>query len=323
MKKIITLIICSILLLSFFNLYSIKAEETTSTTESTTTTTTNPPESTPTTSTPPPPTTLPLFPIKPLFKGISAEDLKQSLSIQEKIGWRLGQTQNVSKNNTIIHIKAAKLTEIVSNQMIKIEIFGYNYKVDLGNANLYRQGWGKSELDEFSVGDVINVYGYLDENDNFLIRAINVRDMSILLTHYVFKGVIKSIDSENKTFVLNTSSHGDLTVGIYADTKIIKFSTNTTPFYTEGEFKDLKTGEPAIVRGVYNINQKKIDAQLVIMGIDERPFFKNIVRLKEQIKTQEHFLNQGEYIRNSIRQQIENLQRLFEQYREQLRKRGQ
>lgn len=322
MKKIITLIICSVLILSFFNLYSIRAEETTTTTESTTTTTTVPETTTTTSTLPPPTTTLPPPPIKPLFRGIKAEDLKQSLTIQEKIGWRLGQTQTASRDNTTIHIKAGKLTEISEN-LIKVEIFGYTYKVDISNANLFRQGWGKSEVDEFSIGDVINVYGYLDNTDNFLIHAINVRDMSILLTHYVFKGIIKSIDSNNKTFVLNTASHGELTVAVYSETKIIKFSTSTTPVYTEGTFADLQIDEPAIVRGVYNINQKKIDADLIIIGLDERPFFKNQQRIKEQIKNQEKLLNQGQELKNTLREQIQNIQKLFEQYREQLRKKGQ
>ncbi|MGB9680650.1 MAG: hypothetical protein ACPLYC_00390 [Minisyncoccia bacterium] len=319
MKKIITLTICGILIFSFFNLYISLAEDTTTTSETTTTTVPEPTTSTTSTTTT---TTLLSLPLKPLFRGIKAEDLKQSLTIQEKIGWRIGQIQPVSFDNTTIHIKAAKLTEISEN-LIKVEIFGYSYKVDISNANLFRQGWGKSEIDEFSIGDVVNVYGYLDNNDNFLVHAINVRDMSILLTHYVFKGIIKSIDSNNKTFVLNTASHGDLTVGIYSDTKIIKFSTTTKPLYTQGTFEDLKIDEPVIVRGIYNINQKKIDADVIIIGSDERPFFKNQQRLKERIKNQQQLFNQGQEIKNTLREQIQNLQKLFEQYREQLRKKGQ
>ncbi|MCX7837593.1 MAG: hypothetical protein N2323_06595 [candidate division WOR-3 bacterium] len=311
MKKTFIFIFCFILGLSFIQILKSLAEEITSPPESTTTTTTTSP--TTTTSTPlSTTTTFPATPIQPLFKGIKAEDLKQSLIIQEKIGWRLGQTQNMSRDNTTIHIKAGKLTEI-GESLIKVEIFGYTYKVDISKANLFRQGWGKSEIDEFSIGDVINVYGYLDEKDNFLIHAINVRDMSILLTHYVFKGIIKSLDTPNKTFVLNTKSHGDLTVGVYSDTKIIKFTTDTKPYYIEGAFSDLIVNEPVIVRGIYNINQKKIDANLIIVGSDERPFFKNQMKLKENFKNQGQFSNEVEVIKNSLKEQIQNLQHLLQQ----------
>lgn len=320
MKKIISFLIITLILFSLGNRLVSLAEETTTTTtnETTTTTTTIAPTTTTTSTTT---TTLPPLIVKPLFKGINPEDLKQSLTIQEKTGWRLGQVSiPVSKDNTIVHLKAGKLVELSEN-LIKVEIFGYTYKVDISSSNLYRQGWGKSDIDEFSIGDVINVYGYLDNNDNYLIHAINVRDMSILLTHYVFKGVIKSIDSNSKSFVLNTIQHGDLTVNVYSETKIIKFST-TTPSYTEGSFSDLEVNSPVIVRGVYNINQKKIDANLIIVGNDERPFFKNQLKIKNQIQNREQFSTEGQEIRNQLREQIQNLQKLFEMYRNELKKRG-
>lgn len=310
MKKLIFVAVALVLVVSFGYYTKSLAEETNSTTTTTIEATTT------TTTTISPTTTLPPSPIKPLFKGIKPEDLKQSLTIQEKIGWRLGQLQNPSWDNTTIHLKAGKLTEISEN-LIKVEIFGYTYKVDISKANLYRQGWGKSEIDEFSIGDIINVYGFLDNTDNYLIHAINVRDMSILLTHYVFKGIIKSIDSTNKTFVLNTLQHGDLTVGVYADTKIVKFSTETKPFYVEGSFADLAIDNPIIVRGVYNVNQKKIDASLIIIGNDERPFFKEQIRLRERLRNQETFQNETQTIQNTLREQIENLQRLLQQLKNQ------
>lgn len=249
-------------------------------------------------------TTIPLV-IKPLIKGINTEDLKQSLSIQEKNGWRLGQVGSSSKDNVVIYIKAGKVTEIGSNY-VKVEIFGNIYKVILDNAKLYRQSWSISELDEFSVGDIINVNGYLDE-DNVTISAINIRNLSLAKIQSSIKGVIKSIDPTNKTIVVETDKSEIITVQVDNDTNIIKFVATSTPSlnigYIAGSFNDLVVNDLVIVRGIYNSNLKVINADVIIIGADERPYFKKIKPV----------------IPETAQNQLKEIQKLIEQLKEQFR----
>jgi len=206
--------------------------------------------------------------------GISKEDLRQSLSIKEIPG---------QASNEVL-IKAAKITSIGSN-LLNISIFGYSYKIDIStNAKVLRQTWGVSSIDEFSVGDVVNVWGYLDSGDNYLIHAQTIRDLSIQKMHGVFKGTIDSINSTDKTFVLKTEERGNQTVIVSDSTKIIGGITT-------GSFPDLQVSLPVVVRGVWNKTLSKIQAEVIILGksADVRPFFQKnssiIKNLEEKLKS--------------------------------------
>jgi hypothetical protein len=231
---------------------------------------------------------------EPVTADINKDELRQSLSITEIPG-RLGKTMclfldcpqanSSSKPSNEVLMKAAKVIEIGTN-LLKVSIFGYAYKIDLAGSKIVRQWWGESDIDEFSVGDVVNVWGYLDAGDNYLVHAKTVRDVSIQKIHGVFKGTIESINSTDKTFVLKTEERGNQTVIISDSTKIITATTT-------GSFSDLQVTMPVVVRGLWNKTLSKIQAQVVIVGIsaDVRPFFqlqKNsslIQKIEEKLKS--------------------------------------
>lgn len=236
--------------------------------------------------------------IKPFIKNIPVEDLKQSLSIQEVEGSSLCQESDEclfsnDKFYSEVLINAAKITDI-GEKIIGVSLFGYDYKINIEEAKFVRQYWVSSELDEFAVGDVINVFGYLDQSDNYLVYAKTVRDLSIQKRHTVFKGLTGSINNVMKTFVLQTPNSGDLTVAVNNETKIIKsepifciqiigahcpFSTSTL-----ATFDDLTVGEAVVVRGLWNEDSKKITAESIIIGFDGRPLFNNLGQLQSQIQ---------------------------------------
>jgi hypothetical protein len=290
MKKIL-IITFSALLLSIFVLNPVLADETTTTLETTsssveTTTTLN--------------TQLPVKQIKPLIKGIDSEDLKQFLSIQEKDGWRLGQIETDEKTNTIISLKAAEVTGInevqdINEDNIEVSIFGIDYVIKLGKAKLYRQMWGEADINEISCGDIVNVYGYL-ENDNKTINAINVRDLSIIPLETVIKGTITAITNSN--IILQTDDNNQITVLVDENTRIIKFvGANTQERYEEGELSDLKPNDLVIIRGIYNTNGNNMKATVIITGNDNRPYFKlnkasNGLGIKNQIQEIKNLINQ-------------------------------
>jgi len=251
--------------------------QTTTTQDQTTTTTTTISTTTP--------------PLRPNISEIK-EELRQELSIKEIRGRVVCQAIGVcpkAGENTEVLIKSAKVEEIGADYL-KISIFGYQYKVDLVNAKIVRYGWLESNINEFSVGDIVNVWGFLDESDKYLIHAKNVRNVSIQKVHDVFRGVIESIDATSTSFVLTPGQCVELesfppkkicpqgnrfTVVVDANTKIIKsqqvvcVKAPCPPVQVSGSFADLQVGMKVVVRGLLDKTLSKIQARLIIIGGEE------------------------------------------------------
>ena len=151
--------------------------------------------------------------IKPNIVNVEEKDLRQELSIKENVGkgrvvcLALGVCPPSSVGATEVLMKAAKVSETGADYL-KISIFGYSYKIDMASANIVRHYWGASNLDEFSAGDIVNVHGYLDGADNYLVHAKTVRNVSIQKVHNVFKGVVESVASSTSSFVMKTEERG-------------------------------------------------------------------------------------------------------------------
>jgi len=299
---------------------------TTSTTSATSTTTSS------TTTTVSTTTTIAPKPIRPIKEGINLNELKQSLTIEEVRGWRLGVVSQINstivptKDSTTAYIKAGVVTE-VGDKYLKVNVFDYIFEVDLSSAKLMKQSWAVSELDNYSVGDIVNIYGYLDNENNALIHAINVRDLSLINTQVSYQGTIKTINSADKSFVLTTRNNQEINVRVNDETRIIKFVRQLEPnnqvksrgVYTDGSFNDLIVGEPVIVRGLWNNSQSLLQAQVIMIGNDERPFFKAM----NQIRTNEEFQNQKEQIQNEIKNRIQQLQEYINDIVKQIKARQQ
>ena len=293
-----------------------------------------------TTATPTATPTPTVLPVPPILKGIGENELHQELSIKEIRGLKICQELNScpfdsgDKPYIEVLIKAAKINEVAS-EYLKISIFGNNYKVDLKEVKLVKQNWANSEIDEFSVGDLINIFGYLDENDNFLIHAKTIRNLTLQKNQRVFKGVVGAITPPD-TFVLQTTDFGDYDVVVSTDTKIIKSeptpcaqtvgTTCTVSVSGVAAFDDIKTGETAIVRGVWNSAAKKIQAESIIIGSDTRPFFRNASQVKDQIQNKiNNIINKLDSKVNSsgtLKSRIEELQNRLSDMLLQLRLQG-
>jgi len=296
------------------------------------TTTTSTTSATSTTTTVSTTTTIAPKPIRPIKEGINLNELKQSLTIEEVHGWRLGVVSQINstivptKDSTTAYIKAGVITE-VGDKYLKVNVFDYIFEVDLSSAKLMKQSWAVSELDNYSVGDIVNVYGYLDNENNALIHAINVRDLSLTNTQVSYQGTIKTINSADKSFILTTRNNQEINVKVSDETRIIKFVRQLEPdnqvksrgTYIEGLFSDLIVGEPVIVRGLWNNSQSLLQAQTIAIGNDERPFFKAM----NQIRTNEEFQNQKEQIQNEIKNRIQQLQEYINDIVKQIKARQQ
>ncbi len=232
--------------------------------------------------------------VSPIIKDIAEGELRQSLSIYEIRGRIVCQALGVcppDKFSTEVLIKAAKATEVGSDYL-KVSIFGYIYKINISGSRLVRHYWGASEIDEFSVGDIVNVFGYLDASDNYLVHAQTVRNVSVQKIHNTFKGVIESIDATSTTFVLQTEERGNQTVKVSADTKIIKsvpvvcIQAPCPPQETTGSFANLQVGMRVIVRGLWDKTLSLIQARVIIIGGENavRPFFQKELKIVPKLE---------------------------------------
>jgi hypothetical protein len=117
---------------------------------------------------------------------------------------------------------------------------------------LLRRFGAKSELSEFSVGDLLNIHGKWTDDTKTTIEARLIRNISIQKRRGTFWGTIKSIDSGAKTLVLGSVNRGDQSVYPDGNTKIINRRQETI------SFGDLQVGHRVRVSGLWDSKLSKI-----------------------------------------------------------------
>ena len=196
--------------------------------------------------------------IKSNVANIPKTDLRQRIQVEE------------SASGNMAWLTGAKIVEIsrigtTTSNLIKVKIFGQDYKVQVAtDTAIVRSYWGKSatDLSEFSIGDIINVYGTLDSADYFLIRAKTIRNISIQKIQAVFNGNILSISSSTASstgsFIMSIKKTGTSTLTVYIDSNTKIYSRKNLQ-----AFSDLKIGAKIMVRGIWDRAMSKIQALLV------------------------------------------------------------
>ena len=156
-------------------------------------------------------------------------------------------------------IKAGVISEIAGDgAFIKVKIFNAEYKATISSdTNIVRNSWGASELSEFSVGDIVNVHGFMDTGDYATIVTRTIRNVSIQKLHGVFQGAIKEIVSPG-VFSFESRDRGVLTVMTGEETKIFIGRELKN-------FADLQVGMTGLVRGIWDRTLSKVQALLIIM----------------------------------------------------------
>jgi len=194
--------------------------------------------------------------IRPNVSNVLREDLKQKIQINE------------TSSGNMAWLTGAKITEIsgtatATPNLIKVKVFGQDYKIDVSaTTNVVRYSWGKSviNLSEFSVGDIINVYGTLDSTDYFLVHAKTVRNVSIQKLHAVFTGNILSIASSTNSFTMEAKRTGIATLTVNTDSNTKIYSGKNLK-----SFSDLQVGMTVMTRGIWDRTMSKIQALLIRM----------------------------------------------------------
>lgn len=173
-------------------------------------------------------------------KEIRQEIMKQ---VKEKLQWLLPFGFNQ------VELKTISGTTLPADLTITKDDKTYTVKVT-EKTNLLRKFGGKSDLAEFSKGDILSVRGKWTDEAKTVLEARVIRNLSIQKRKGTFWGTIKS--KADNTFVLAAAKRGDQTVYLSGDTKIVNRMNVTVTF------ADLKLGDRVRVSGLWDNKLNKI-----------------------------------------------------------------
>lgn len=158
-----------------------------------------------------------------------------------------------------------KIAAISENQLTVSDNEGKNYSVLVTEkTQLRRRFWGKANLSEFKVGDMVNVIGRYSNEEKTEIEAILIRNLSIQKRWGVFFGEVISL-SDN-SLVIRTKKRDQLTVYLTSTSKIIN---------RKGEpitMDDIKVGHKIRVKGVWDKDLKEIKEVAEVKDFSLPPF---------------------------------------------------
>ncbi len=130
---------------------------------------------------------------------------------------------------------------------LTVEKDGKSYLVNLGDkTQIRRRFWGKSDLSEFSVGNVVNVIGLWTDDTHTAINATLVRNVSIQKRFGVFFGDVKSLVTNGWVMSTKSGNRADQTVTVTSDTK---FENRNGETITKA---DVVVGHKVRVRGLWD-----------------------------------------------------------------------
>ena len=128
------------------------------------------------------------------------------------------------------------------------------------NTKFVRKYWGKSSLEEVTIGDKLDVR--VKTNEDGTVTATLIKDDTLQWTWKVHNGAIDGLDLTAKTFTLKQKNGKSVTVKVDVKTKI--FVPNAASTST---FDGLQNGQVAHIRGIINNKTKVITASLVRVSV--------------------------------------------------------
>lgn len=134
-----------------------------------------------------------------------------------------------------------------SDTTLTVEKDGKSYLVNISDkTQIRRRFWGKSDLSEFSVGNVVNVVGVWTDDTHTAINATLVRNISIQKRFGVFFGEVKSLVANGWVMSTKSGNRADQTVTVTSDTK---FENRNGETITKA---DVAVGHKVRVRGLWD-----------------------------------------------------------------------
>jgi len=143
-------------------------------------------------------------------------------------------------------IANAKITA-KTDTSLTIEKDGASFTVLFDDkTQLRRRFWGKSELGEFSVGNIVNVVGRWTDDTKTTINAKVLRNISIQKRFGVFFGEVKSLLSSGWVMSTKSENRADQTVTVSSATEFKNRKEETIVK------SDVKVGDKVRVRGLWD-----------------------------------------------------------------------
>ncbi len=189
---------------------------------------------------------------KPSPPGQAIRETKQAEIDEIKNQMRENVQQRVASmaayirsfRNGHIAIGRGELTAINGNTLTVVKE-GNTYTVLVDEkTQLRRKFWGKSDLTEWTVGDMISIIGTWEDEAKTTIRARLIKNLSIQMRHGVFFGTITSLG--NTGFTMDSVRRGTQTVTVGEDTRYIDRRGGAL------EFSGILVGHRVRVRGLWN-----------------------------------------------------------------------
>jgi cell division protein FtsB len=182
------------------------------------------------------------------------EDFREN--IKELKQDRKDATASGQRRDKIAKLIQATITAINGSVLTVIKD-GKSFTVNTSSVTKFRRHfWGKSNMSEMSVGNIVNVWGKWTNDTQTVLDAKLIRNMSIMKRYGVFFGKVKS--KTDTSFVIESLNRGNQTV----------FFTSTTKFIDRKEkpinFADIKIGDKVRVKGMWDKSLSKITEASVI-----------------------------------------------------------
>lgn len=148
-----------------------------------------------------------------------------------------------------VELKTISGTTVPADLTVSKDDKTYTVKVTK-KTNLLRKFGGKSDLAEFTVGDILSVRGKWTDEAKTTLEARVIRNLSIQKRKGTFWGTIKS--KGDNIFVLTSANRGNQTVYLAGDTKIVNRKEETITF------AELLVGHRVRVSGLWDSKLNKI-----------------------------------------------------------------
>ncbi len=169
---------------------------------------------------------------------------------KERFSSRAAEVRNFMSAR--VNISNAKVTA-KTDTTLTIEKDGKSYTVSIDNkTQIRRRFWGKSELSEFSVGNIVNVIGIWTDDSHTTITARLIRNLSIQKRFGVFFGEVKSLLGDGWVMSTKSENRADQTVTVTGTTK---FENRKGETITKA---DVVVGHKVRVRGLWDKSQNTV-----------------------------------------------------------------
>jgi hypothetical protein len=169
--------------------------------------------------------------------------------------------QRVFKTNSRAAIGSCTVTAINGTTLTCTESGKPAYTIQTdSSSHLRRRFWGKADLTEIQVNDVINVIGKWQDAGKTTILATLIRDTSIQKRFGVFFGTVSSVSANG--WVMATIKRGNQTVTVTSSTKFTDRKEGTI------SQSDVAVGHRVRVRGLWDNKNNTVTAVTHVKDFD-------------------------------------------------------